>query len=147
MGFDSPDMLWLLAVVPVLIWVYLRWLGRGGAVRHSQFMLIKAAMDGTGRWRRHLPAALLLLAVVALLLAQARPNAFLKLPSQYKTIVLAMDVSLSMQADDMAPDRFQASKSAARDFVLGAPDDVKIGLVEFAGTASPIQTPTTYCPS
>ncbi|MEZ5650440.1 MAG: VWA domain-containing protein [Burkholderiaceae bacterium] len=143
MGFDSPDMFWLLAILPVLVWIYLRWLGRGGAVRHSQFALIKAAHDAGSRWRRHLPALLMLAAVSLLLLAQARPNAFLKLPSQYKTIVLAMDVSLSMQADDMTPDRFTASKAAARDFVMGAPDDVKIGLVEFAGTASPIQMPTT----
>ena len=143
MGFESPRMLWLLLLLPVLVWLYRRWLGRGGAVRHSQFALIKAAMGRGSRLRRHLPAALVLGAVALLLVAQAGPNAFLRLPSQYKTIVLAMDVSLSMQADDMNPDRFTASKSAARAFVMNAPDDVKIGLVEFAGTASPIQMPTT----
>lgn len=143
MGFESPDFLWLLAAVPVLIWLYFRWLGRGGAVRHSQLALVKAALGPGNRLRRHLSAALILGAVVLLLVTLARPNAFLRLPSQYKTIVLAMDVSLSMQADDMTPDRFTASKSAARAFVMNAPDDVKIGLVEFAGTASPIQMPTT----
>ncbi|MEZ5740351.1 MAG: VWA domain-containing protein [Burkholderiaceae bacterium] len=142
MGFESPQLLWLLAIGPLLIALYLFLLGRGAAVRHSHLALIKAAQGTGGRWRRHLPAALLLLALVLLVVAIARPNAFLRLPSQYKTIVLAMDVSLSMQADDMEPDRFAASKSAARAFVRGAPDDVKIGLVEFAGTASPIQMPT-----
>ena len=74
----------------------------------------RAALGPGNRFNRHIPPLLLLGALTLLTLGLARPSAFLTLPSQYKTIVLAMDVSLSMQADDMDPDRITASRAAAR---------------------------------
>lgn len=144
LNFQSPNALWALLVLPLLVLMYV-WLQRRNrpAIRYSNVALVRAAVGRTSRVKRHVPPSLILLAAALLLFALARPNAFLYLPSQYKTIVLAMDVSLSMQADDMEPNRLAASRAAAIDFVRSAPSDVKIGIVEFAGNATQVQIPTT----
>ncbi|MBC7483992.1 MAG: VWA domain-containing protein, partial [Rhizobacter sp.] len=93
-------------------------------------------------WPRHLPPALMLAPAPALLVAAGRPAAVISLPSAEKTIVLAMDVSGSMRATDVLPDRFTAAKEAAKAFVAELPRTVRIAVVQFAGTAAVVQAPT-----
>jgi len=144
MTFVWPDFLWLLALVPVLVALYL-WLlyrRKKNTVRYASLSLIKQAMDKGPGWRRHVPPALLLLAVSALLIATARPTAVVTLPSQQQVIVLAMDVSGSMRATDVHPNRLVAAQDAAKAFVKGLPRHVRVGIVSFAGTAAVVQPPT-----
>ena len=144
MSWQWPELLWTLLLLPLLVAAYL-WLlnrRRKNAVRFASVALVKQAMGRGPGWRRHLPPALLLLAVAVLLLASARPMARLKLPSQQETIVLAMDVSGSMRATDVQPNRLIASQEAAKAFVAGLPRSVRIGVVSFAGTAAVVQAPT-----
>jgi Ca-activated chloride channel family protein len=89
------------------------------------------------------PPAILLLAVGVLLFAAARPMAVITLPLSERTIMLAMDVSGSMRAEDVKPNRLVASQEAAKTFVNNLPRDVKVGVVSFAGTAAVVQAPTT----
>ena len=123
MTFLWPEMLWGLLAVPLLIGLYV-WLLRRRkktALRYASLSLVKEAMGKSLAWRRHLPPALLLAAVTALLVAAGRPAAVISLPSAEKTIVLAMDVSGSMRATDVLPDRFTAAKEAAKAFVAELP--------------------------
>jgi Ca-activated chloride channel family protein len=139
-----PEMLWGLLLLPLLVLLYL-WLlrrRRKTVVRLASVALVKQAMGAGPGWRRHVPPALLLLATAVLLLAAARPLARLKLPSQQETIILAMDVSGSMRATDVAPNRLVAAQEAAKAFVGGLPRSVRIGVVSFAGTAAVVQAPT-----
>ena len=144
MTFIWPEMLWGLLAVPLLIGLYV-WLLRRRkktALRFASLSLVKEAMGKRLAWRRHLPPALLLVAVTALLVAAGRPAAVISLPSAEKTIVLAMDVSGSMRATDVLPDRFTAAKDAAKAFVAELPRTVRIAVVQFAGTAAVVQAPT-----
>jgi Ca-activated chloride channel family protein len=108
-----------------------------------------AAAQGRGdalgkgpRIRRHVPPLLFLLALVAAMLAVARPTAVVTLPSQFQTIVLAIDVSLSMRANDVLPDRITAAQAAARSFIEDHPPRARIGIVSFGGSAQLVQRPT-----
>lgn len=143
MTFLDPLALWLLAGVPVLVWAYWALQRRAPAIRFSHIGWLKPAVTAQSRWRRHLPPALMLLALVVLIVAISRPTAHIALPSQYKTIVLVIDTSLSMRANDVEPNRITAAQAAARAFVEQVPGDVRIGLVEFGGTASAVQLPTS----
>jgi Ca-activated chloride channel family protein len=144
MGFHWPEALWLLLAAPLLAGAYILILRRKkrSVVRYSSLGLVREAMAGRA-WRRHLPPALLLLGLVGALLAIARPNAVVTLPSQQRSIVLAIDVSLSMRAADVLPSRLAAAQAAARRFVQEQPPDVRIGIVSFAGTAALVQQPTS----
>lgn len=144
MNFLWPQFLWLLLAVPLLVAAYL-WLLRRKkklALRYASLSIIKEAM-GTGlSVRRHIPPALFLLAMVAMLLAAARPFAVVTLPSQQETIMLAMDVSGSMRAADVQPNRLAAAQAAAKAFLAELPRAVKVGIVAFAGSAQVAQLPT-----
>ena len=144
MGFHWPEALWLLLAAPLLAGAYIVILRRKkrSVVRYSSLGLVREAMAGRA-WRQHLPPALLLLGLVGALLAVARPNAVVTLPSQQRTIVLAIDVSLSMRAADVQPSRLGAAQAAARKFVQEQPPDVRMGIVSFAGTAALVQQPTS----
>ena len=137
MNFSGRQLLLLLALLPVLVALYLYTLRRHQrrAVRFASLALVRAAMPGSARWRRHLPAALLLAALAAAILARARPSALITLPSQQRTIILAIDVSLSMRATDVQPNRLAAAQAAAKSFIEELPADVRVGIVSFAGTA------------
>ena len=139
-----PEWLWSLLLLPLLVAAYLALLGRRkkNTVRLASVALVKQALGSGPGWRRHVPPALLLLAVAVLLLASARPTARIKLPSVQETIILAMDVSGSMRATDVHPNRLVASQEAAKAFVAGLPRTVRIGVVSFAGTAAIVQPPT-----
>lgn len=144
MRFLWPSMLWLLAAVPLLIGTYVYALRRRSkaAVRYANLGLVRAAMGRGQRIRRHVPPVLLLLAVVAMLIAVARPSGQITLPSQQQTIILAIDVSGSMRATDMEPNRISAAQLAAKTFLEELPPKVRVGIVSFAGSATVVQAPT-----
>jgi Ca-activated chloride channel family protein len=138
--FLWPEALWLLAVLPLLVAAYALVLRRkrAAAKRLAGFGFVQT---NTG-WRAHIAPLLYLVALAVLIAASARPTALLTLPSQQRTLILAIDVSLSMRASDVLPSRLAAAQAAARDFVREQPSDVRIGIVSFAGTALLIQPPT-----
>jgi len=143
-SFLWPEMLWLLALVPVLVGVYV-WLLRRknkSAVRYANLGMIREAMTAGARYRRHVPPALLLFALAALAVSMARPMATVTLPTQKQTIVMALDASGSMRAKDVEPSRLVAMQNAAKQFVAEASPKTKIGIVVFAGTATLVQPPT-----
>ncbi len=145
MSFQWPTFLWGLLLLPLLVGAYV-WLlrrRRKTTVVLSSIGVAKAALAKGPHWRRHVPPALLLLALAALLLATARPMATVTLPMAERTIMLAMDVSGSMRAEDVKPNRLVASQEAAKAFVNNLPREVKVGVVSFAGTAAVVQAPTT----
>src|SRR3954469_18542854 len=142
--FIWPDMLWGLLAIPLLVVLYI-WLLRRRkktSLRYASLSLVKEAMGARSAWRRHLPPALLLTALTALLVAAGRPAAVIALPSQSQTIMLAMDVSGSMRATDVQPNRLVASQEAAKAFIAELPRSVHVGVVAFAGTAAVVQAPT-----
>lgn len=144
MHFLWGEALWALALLPLLVAVYL-WLlrrRRQAVLTVPQLALLRAAAQGQRHWRRHLPPALLLLALACLIVASARPVARLQLPSRQQTLLLAMDVSGSMRATDVQPNRLVAAQAAAKAFVLGLPREVRVGVISFAGTAAVVQAPT-----
>jgi Ca-activated chloride channel family protein len=144
MKFLHPQILWLLALVPVLVAAYLFLLRRRkkDAVRYASVGIVKEAMGPGHRFRRHIPPLLFLVSQVALIIACAGPTAIVTLPAERKTVMLAMDVSLSMGARDVDPNRLTAAQLAARSFVEERPDDVDIGIVAFGATAALVQPPT-----
>jgi Ca-activated chloride channel homolog len=144
MSFQWPEFLWLAAVLPLLVLLYVQLLRRRKkfALRYSSLGLVREAMSGPS-WRRHVPPALILLALAALIAAIARPTAVVTLPSQHETVILAMDVSGSMRASDVEPNRLVAAQAAAKAFIGDQPSHVRIGIVAFAGTATVAQAPTT----
>jgi len=144
MSFQWPEFLWLLAALPLLVALYVVLLRRRKrfAVRYSSLALMREAMSGAS-WRRHVPPLLILLALAALIVAIARPSATLTLPSQHETVILAMDVSGSMRASDVEPNRLVAAQVAAKAFIAEQPSHVRMGIVAFAGTATVAQAPTT----
>ncbi len=144
MTFIWPEMLWGLLALPLLVGLYVWLLARRKktSLRYASLSLVKEALGARGAWRRHVPPALLLLAIAALLLAAARPAAVIALPSQSQVIILAMDVSGSMRATDVQPNRLVASQEAAKAFIAELPRNVRIGVVAFAGTAAVVQAPT-----
>ncbi|HEV2007345.1 MAG TPA: BatA domain-containing protein, partial [Burkholderiales bacterium] len=107
MTFLWIQLLWLLLLVPALIGLYVVLLRRKkkAALRYASLAMVKNAMGAAQSIRRHVPPLLLLIALTLLILAVARPAATVILPSQHETIILAMDVSRSMLAVDVAPNR------------------------------------------
>ncbi|MGV6872258.1 VWA domain-containing protein [Pseudochelatococcus sp. B33] len=144
MTFIWMDMLWLLLLVPILIGLYVLMLRRRKrtALRYANLAMVKQALGRAPGWRRHLPPALLLIAIAVLILAVARPAAVVTLASSRATIILAVDVSGSMRAGDVAPSRIAAAQSAAKQFIADQPADVQIGIVAFASAAYLVQVPT-----
>jgi Ca-activated chloride channel family protein len=145
MEFLWPGFLLLLWSIPVLIIAYILILRRRKkyAVRYSSLSLVRAAMTKQSQWRRHLPFALFLLALSSLMLALSRPMTTATLPAPNATIILAIDVSRSMCSTDIQPNRLEAAKAAASEFVLDQKSDTQIGIVAFAGYAVVVQEPTT----
>jgi Ca-activated chloride channel family protein len=144
MTFLWPEFLWLLLALPLLVLLYLWLLGRRRktALRYASLSIVKEAMGAGQSMRRHIPPALFLLAMAAMLLAAARPMAVVTLPSNQQTIILAMDVSGSMRATDVQPSRLVAAQNAAKSFLAELPRNVKVGIVAFAGSAQVAQLPT-----
>lgn len=144
MEFLWPTSLILLAAIPLLIGAYI-WIQRRRrryAVRYSSLSLVRAALPRASRWRRHIPFAVFILALTALIVAMARPAAEVQVPTRRATILLAMDVSRSMCSTDIAPNRMEAAKAAALSFIENQDPSMQIGIVAFAGFAELVQPPT-----
>jgi len=147
MHFLWPHNFWWMLVLPLLPALYLWLLRRRGkqAVRLSSLVVVRAAAGRSSR--RHVPPALVFVALSLLLLALARPTAPLALPWSKSTILLAMDISRSMRVQDVKPSRMVAAQEAAKAFLSEVPRQIEVGLVTFAGTAQVAQQPTIDRPS
>ena len=144
MTFIWPEMLWLALVLPLLVAAYVLVLRRKKklAVRYASLALVRDAMGVGQRIRRHVPPLLFFIALAAMIVAIARPQATITLPTQHETVILAMDISGSMRATDVEPNRLVAAQNAAKQFVAEQPENVRVGVVAFAGTATVAQAPT-----
>jgi Ca-activated chloride channel homolog len=145
MGFTWPLALLALLAVPLLAGVYVVQLRRRRrrAVRYSSVALIRAAAPRRSAWRRHVPVALVLAALAALGFAAARPHVGVDVPVSRSALILALDVSGSMCATDVEPNRLTAAQAAVRDFVQAQDSRTSIGLVLFSGFAQVAVAPTT----
>lgn len=144
MTFTWPTAFWLLPVLPLLVFGYW-WNGRRRNSALARFPALLRATQYKGRWaalRRHAPPLLLLVSLALLIVALARPAAVITLASQRGTLIMALDVSGSMRAEDVTPTRITAAQLAAKDFVKDRPRQVKIGVVAFTGSAFLVQAPT-----
>lgn len=147
MSFLWPQYLWWMLLLPLLPSLYLWLLRRRGkpVLRLSSIAVVRQAAGPA--WRRHIPPALILLALALLLLCLARPVARVTLPWSKAIIMLAIDVSLSMRVADVKPTRMVAAQEAARSFLQDLPPDIDVGIVTFAGTAVVAQQITRDRPS
>ncbi|HEY8786341.1 MAG TPA: VWA domain-containing protein [Candidatus Limnocylindria bacterium] len=145
MTFIWPTALLLLVVVAGLAVLYVLAQRRRNryALRYANLSLVREAIGKGPGWRRHVPPVLFIVALAFMAIAVARPQAVVAVPSQEGTVILAIDVSGSMLAEDMKPNRMEAAKAAARAFVDKQSESVKIGVVSFSGDASIVQSPTT----
>jgi Ca-activated chloride channel homolog len=144
MSFLSPEMLWLMAILPILVVIYvlLQRRRKKYALRFASISILKEAMGKGPGVRRHIPPVLFMAGLTFMAIALARPAASVMMPSQRGTVILTIDCSGSMRADDLKPSRLEAAKSAARSFVDKQPTNVNIGVVSFSETASVVQAPT-----
>lgn len=143
MFFQWPGYLWLMLLLPLLPAGYL-WLLRRrskASLRYSNMAVVRAAVAGRA-WRRHVPPVLLMVACSVLVFAAARPMARVPLPWARSTIMLAMDVSLSMRVNDVKPNRLVAAQEAAKLFLKDLPRNIEVGLVTFAGSSQVAQAAT-----
>lgn len=138
MSFLEPLRLWLLLGVLALLVarVLLQRRRPAYALRFTQLDLLASVVPRSAAWRRHVPAALLLLSLTALVTAFARPQADVQVPRERATVVVALDTSISMQATDVSPDRITAARASAAAFVAGLPEEFNVGLVSFSGAAA-----------
>ena len=145
MTFLSP--LWLLILLPVaalaLAYVLVQRRRQRYAVRFASLPMLERVVPRRPGWRRHVPAALVLLALTSLGLAAGRPELTLRVPYDRATVMVAIDVSGSMLADDVFPNRLEAARSAAVAFVEELPDTVNVGVVAFGGSGNVLAAPTT----
>jgi Ca-activated chloride channel family protein len=143
--FQSPW--WLLALLAVValagLYVVLQLRRKAYAARFTNVALLGTLVPKRPGWRRHLAFGLLALGLATLVVSLAKPSTEVRVPRERATVVMAVDVSLSMQATDIEPDRFRAMQSAAKEFVDVLPDRINLGLVSFAGTATTLVPPTT----
>lgn len=149
MTFSWPVGLLVLLFIPVLAAAYLwqRRKKRTSAVRFSNIGLIRAAVPARSWWRRVLPMVLFFLGLGGLGVASARPQASIVVPTSRTSIILAMDVSRSMCATDVEPNRLVVAQAAARAFIERQPQGTRIGIVSFAGAAQLLVEPTNDKPT
>jgi Ca-activated chloride channel homolog len=145
MTFQSPWWLFALLVVLALVGLYalLQMRRKAYAARFTNVALLGSIVPKRPGWRRHLAFGVLALGLATLVVSLAVPSTEVRVPRERATVVMAVDVSLSMQATDIEPDRFRAMQSAAKEFVDVLPDRINLGLVSFAGTATTLVPPTT----
>ena len=145
MNAEWPGLLWTLLLVPVALAAYLLAQRRRSryTVRFTNLDLLANVVSAKPGWRRHVPPAFYLLALAALLVSLARPQALALVPKEQATIVLVMDVSGSMNATDVRPTRLVSSQRAATTFIEQLPEKFRVGIVSFASTAQTLTRPTT----
>jgi Ca-activated chloride channel family protein len=145
MTFQSP--LWLLALLVVAalvaLYVVLQLRRTAYAARFTNVALLGTLVPRRPGWRRHLAFGIVAAGLAALVVSLAVPSSEVRVPRERATVVMAVDVSLSMKARDVEPDRFRAMQKAAKEFVDVLPERVNLGLVSFAGTATTLVPPTT----
>jgi Ca-activated chloride channel family protein len=144
-SFATPVWLFGLALVPLALLAYQASRRRGSryAVRYTAVPALKVAARAVPAWRRHLPAALALAALAALVLALAKPQKSVAVPVERASIMLVTDHSRSMSATDVEPDRLSAAQRAARTFLNQLPDQVRVGAVAFSDTPDAVQAPSS----
>jgi Ca-activated chloride channel family protein len=144
MTFLSPGRLGLLALVPLLILAYvlLQRRRKKYVVRFTNLALLAQVAPKHPGWRRHVAAGLFLAMITIMVVGFAQPASTVKVPRDRATIMVAIDVSLSMEATDVAPSRVEAAKSAAKKFIQDLPSRFNVGVVSFAGNASVIAPPS-----
>jgi Ca-activated chloride channel homolog len=144
-SFGTPTWLLGLALVPLALLAYQASRRRGSryAVRYTAVPALKVAAGAVPAWRRHLPAALALAALAALVLALAKPQKTVAVPVERASIMLVTDHSRSMSATDVEPDRLSAAQRAARTFLNQLPDQVRVGAVAFSDTPDAVQAPSS----
>ena len=145
MSFATPIWLLGLALVPLALLAYQASRRRGSryAVRYTAVPALRVAAGVVPAWRRHLPAALALAALAALVLALAKPQKTVAVPVERASIMLVTDHSRSMSATDVSPDRLSAAQRAARTFLNTLPDQVRVGAVAFSDTPDAVQAPSS----
>src|SRR3712207_1617681 len=145
MTFQSPWWLTALLAVVLLVGFYvLLQLRRARyAARFTNVALLGTLVPRRPGWRRHVAFGLVSLGIAVLVVSLAAPSTEVRVPRELATVIMAVDVSLSMQATDIEPDRFAAMQQAAKEFVDVLPARINLGLVSFAGTATTLVTPTT----
>ncbi|WP_369134309.1 VWA domain-containing protein [Modestobacter sp. I12A-02662] len=145
MTFQSPW--WLLALLAVValvaLYVLLQLRRARYAARFTNVALLGSLVPKRAGWRRHVAFGLVALGLAVLVASLAAPSTEVRVPRDRATVIMAVDVSLSMQATDVEPDRFAAMQIAAKQFVGVLPARINLGLVSFAGTATTLVTPTT----
>jgi Ca-activated chloride channel homolog len=145
MTFQAP--LWLLGLLAVAalvaLYVVLQLRRKAYAARFTNVALLGTLVPKRPGWRRHLAFGLVALALGALIVSLAVPSTEVRVPRERATVIMAVDVSLSMQATDIEPSRFEAMQVAAKEFVDVLPARINLGLVSFAGNATTLVTPTT----
>lgn len=143
--FESPQRLWALLIFPALILLYVLLMRLKGrvAMRFTNTGLLGSVMGSQRRWTRHLAVAMSLCSLVALALAWAQPLGTERVPRERATVVMVVDNSLSMQANDVSPDRLSAAKQAAHEFIMDLPDSYNVALVALNGSPSIRMPPST----
>jgi Ca-activated chloride channel family protein len=143
--FADPRLLWTLLVVPAVIaaYVFVQRRRPGYAVRFTNLDLLASVVERSPTWKRHIPPALFLAALAVLGVGLARPQGTVRVPRDEATVVLIIDVSGSMRADDVKPTRLQAAQSSAKTLVDSLPPRVQVGLIAFSTTVRVLASPTT----
>ena len=149
MTTEWPGLLWALLLVPVALAAYLLAQRRRSryTVRFTNLDLLANVVSAKPGWRRHVPPAFYLLALAALLVSLARPQAVALVPKEQATVILVMDVSGSMNATDVQPTRLASAQRAAASFVQRLPEKFRVGIVSFASTAQTLSRPTADRPT
>jgi Ca-activated chloride channel family protein len=143
-SFEAPALLLgllLLPLVAVGYWFLQRRPSRY-AIRYPNVEVLATVATGRHTWKRHVPAAILLLALAALAVAFARPTIMVDAPDERASVVLVVDISGSMRAQDVQPTRLAAAKQAMLSFLSHAPDTLRVGIVAFSNEPQVIVSPT-----
>lgn len=144
LSFLAPQRLWLLLLVPVVVLIYVLLYQRKAQRKRQQYgrSMLDFVIPKELPWKRHVAVGLSVLSLMALTVAFAKPKDTVEVPRERATIVVTIDVSNSMMATDVRPDRLTAAKRSAIRFVENLPDKFNVSVVEFAGTATTLVPPT-----
>lgn len=144
-NFTAPWWFLLLGVIALIVagYVVVQRMRRKRTMRFTNLELLERVMPRRQGWIRHVPPVVLVIALMLLTTAMAGPTAEQRVPRNRATVMLVIDVSLSMEATDVEPTRLRAAQDAAKDFVTGLTPGINLGLIAFAGTATVLVSPTT----
>jgi len=144
-NFTAPWWFLLLVVVAAIAvgYVVVQRMRRRRTLRFANLELLERVMPKRQGWVRHVPPIVLVVSLMLLTTAMAGPTAEQRVPRNRATVMLVIDVSLSMEATDVEPTRLAAAQDAAKDFVTGLTPGINLGLIAFAGTATVLVSPTT----